>query len=196
VSATLPADELEVKARVPDAAAVRAALARVGAVQEFRGAMLDRRFDRGGELFARDEVLRLRTYVPADGSPAYGVLGWKGPPSAPGGYRRRAEVETRVADPAAVLTILEHSGFRVSHEIHRTVEVYRLSGAVLRLEWYPAMDVLVEVEGEPAAIERAVAATGLPRDSFVPESLDYFIAAYEARTGRVARVRGEGNAPA
>jgi adenylate cyclase class IV len=184
------ADELEVKAPVPDPAIVRQALERAGARLEFRGAMLDRRFDRNGVMRARDEVLRLRTYVPADGAPAYGVLGWKGPPSAAEGYRRRAEVETRVADAAATLAILENSGFTVAYEIHRTVEVYRLAGAVVRLEWYPAMDVLIEVEGEPAAIEQAVTATGLPRESFVAESLEYFVAAYEARTGRAARVSG------
>ena len=61
-----------------------------------------------------------------------------------------------------------------------------LGEAVLRVEWYPAMDVLLEVEGEPPAIERAIAATGLPRDRFLPESLPYFVAQYEARTGRAA----------
>lgn len=184
------ADEIEVKAAVPDPASVRQALERAGARLEFRGTMLDRRLDRDGKLRDRDEVLRLRTYVPADGAPAYGVLGWKGAPRAPHGYRQRAEVETRVADPAAALAILEQSGFTVSYEIHRTVEVYALADAAVRLEWYPAMDVLLEVEGEPEAIERAITATGLPRASFVPESLEYFIAAYETRTGRTARVSG------
>ncbi len=157
----LPAatDELEVKARVADPAAVR-----------------------------RDEVLRLRVYRPADGSPAYGVLGWKGPHSARGGYRHRAELEARVADPDATLAILEHAGFRVSLEIDRTVEIYRLPGVVLRLEWYPAMDVLLEVEGGPRAIERGIVATGLPRADFLPESLKHFTAEYEARTGKSARV--------
>src|SRR5207245_5628854 len=74
----LPAatDELEVKARVADPAAVRRALTQAGATLEFSGAMLDRRLDRAGRLKARDEVLRLRGYRPADGSPAYDVLGW------------------------------------------------------------------------------------------------------------------------
>src|SRR2546426_5915111 len=44
-----------------------------------------------------------------------------------------------------------------------------LGQAVLRLEWYPAMDVLLEVEGEPSEIEHAIAATGLARDRFLPE---------------------------
>ena len=181
-----PADELEVKARVDDPDGLRAALVRAGATLDFRGDMIDRRFDRGRTLEARDEVLRLREFRPADGTPAYGVLGWKGPPSQRGMYRHRAEAETRVAAPDSVVTILEQLGFAVSLRIDRCVEVYRLGQAVLRLEWYPAMDVLLEVEGEPSEIERAIAATGVARDRFLPESLPYFVAQYEARTGRAA----------
>ncbi len=187
LSAT-PADELEVKARVDDPEELRAALVRAGAALEFRGDMIDRRFDRDGTLAERDHVLRLREYRPADGTPAYGVLGWKGPPSQRGKYRHRAEAEARVETPDSVLTILAQLGFAVSLRIDRRVEVYRLGQATLRLEWYPAMDVLLEVEGEPSEIERAIAATGLARDRFLPESLPYFVAQYEARTGRAALV--------
>ena len=179
-------DELEVKARVEDADALRSALVRAGAILEFRGDMLDRRFDRGARLADRDEVLRLRVFQPADGAPAYGVLGWKGPPSKQGRYRRRAEAEARVGDPDGVVTILERLGFAVSARIDRRIEVYRLGEAVLRLEWYPDMDVLIEVEGDPAGIERAIAATGLGRELFLAESLPYFVAAFERRTGRAA----------
>ena len=94
----LVVDELEVKARVTDPPRLRRALERAGATREFSGAMLDRRLDREGRLIARDEVLRLRIYRPADGSAAYGMLGWKGPHSARGAYRHRAEVEARIAD--------------------------------------------------------------------------------------------------
>lgn len=180
------ADELEVKARVEDPEGLRAALARAGAALEFRGDMLDRRFDRDGTLATRDEMLRLRMFRPADGQPAYGVLGWKGAQMQRRGYRRRPEAETRVADPEATVTILERLGFEVSLRIDRRVEVYRLRRAVLRLEWYPAMDVLLEVEGEPPDIEQAIAATGLARDRFLAESLPYFVAAYERRTGQTA----------
>ncbi len=179
-------DELEVKARVDDPDALRAALVGAGAALEFRGEMSDRRFDRKRSLARRDEMLRLRIFRPADGTLAYGVLAWKGPHSKRGEYRHRAEAEARVADPDGVVTILEHLGFSVSLRIDRRIEVYRLGGAVLRLEWYPAMDVLLEVEGEPGAIERAISATGLAREAFLPESLPYFIAQYEARTGRAA----------
>jgi hypothetical protein len=189
-------DELELKARVDDPDALRRALLAAGAELVYRGAMLDRRFDRKGRLEARDEVVRLRVFRPHDGSGIWGVLGWKGPATTRGAYRHRAEWESRVDDPKAVLIVLRRLGYKIVRRVDRAVEHYRLRGggrggrggnATVRLEWFPAMDVLAEVEGEPDAIERAIAVTGLPRDAFLPESLPYFTAAYEERTGRVAR---------
>ena len=185
---TVVREELELKARVENPDAVRKAILAAGAELVYRGAMMDRRFDRRGRLERRDEVVRLRVYHPADKSPEWGVLGWKGPVQRRGEYRLREEWESRVDDPKAVLVTLRHMGYKISVRIDRAVEQYRLGEATLRLEWYPAMDVLLEVEGEPEAIERAVAATGLLREAFLPESLPYFTAAYEERTGRVARV--------
>jgi adenylate cyclase class IV len=173
---------------VEDPDAVRKAILSAGAELMYRGAMMDQRFDRRGRLERRDEVVRLRVYHPDDKSPEWGVLGWKGPVQRRGEYRLREEWESRVDDPKAVLVILRHMGYKISARIDRAVEQYRLGEATLRFEWYPSMDVLMEVEGQPEAIERAVAATGLPREAFLPESLPYFTAAYEARTGRVARV--------
>ena len=180
-------DELELKARVEDPDAVRRALLAAGAQPVYRGAMLDRRFDRKGRLAARDEVVRLRVFHPADHSGAWGVLGWKGPVGQRGGYRHREEWESRVDDPKAVLVVLRRLGYRIVVRIDRAVEQYQINDATVRLEWYPSMDVLVEVEGRPDAIEQAIAATGMPRESFLPESLPYFTAAYEERTGLTAR---------
>lgn len=184
---TVVRDELELKARVDDPEGFRRALIAAGAELVYRGAMLDRRFDRKGRLQVRDEVVRLRVYHPADGSGEWGVLGWKGPVGKRDGYRHREEWESRVDDPRAVLVVLRHLGYKIVVRIDRAVEQYKLGEATVRLEWYPAMDVLVEVEGPPEAIERAIALTGLPRDVFLAESLPYFTAAYEQRTGRVAR---------
>lgn len=184
-----PIDELEVKARVDDPSALARELTAAGAQLVFRGAMSDRRFDREGALAARDEVVRLRLYQPAaGGGQPWGVLGWKGPVGARDGYRHRAEAETRVDDPAAALVLLERLGLTVSLRIDREIEQYRLGDAVLRIERFPRMDTLIEVEGPPPGIERAIAATGLPRPAFLPESLPYFVAEYERRTGGRARL--------
>jgi adenylate cyclase class IV len=184
-------DELEVKARVTDVRALRRSLRRAGARLEFRGRMIDRRFDRRRELIRRDEVLRLRVYRPTgrrDRDRARAVLAWKGAASTRRVYRHRRELEVGVADANAIVMMLARLRYRVTQVIDRRVEIYRLGRAVLRLERYPRMDTLLEVEGPPPAIERAIAATGLPRGEFLSESLPYFVAAYRRRTGRRARL--------
>jgi len=185
---TVTRDELELKARVEDPDAVRIAIVAAGAQLVYRGAMLDRRFDRKDRLRERDEVVRLRVYHPADRSGEWGVLGWKGPVGTRDGYRHREEWESRVDDPRAVLVVLRRLGYKIVLRVDRAIEQYQLGEATLRLEWYPAMDVLLEVEGAPDEIERAIGATGLARDAFLAESLPYFKEAYEKRTGRTARV--------
>jgi hypothetical protein len=50
------------------------------------------------------------------------------------------------------------------------------------------MDVLVEVEGEPAAIERVIEVSGMPRAAFTAESLTEFVRRFEARTGLQAEL--------
>jgi adenylate cyclase class IV len=179
-----------VKARITDVAELRRRLSRAGATVEFRGAMADRRYDRGRALTRVDEVLRLRTYRPAGRGRRHAVLTWKGAASARarGRYRHRLELELEVPDPAGVHAVLTRLGFRVTLAIDRHVEVYRLGHAILRLERYPRMDILLEVEGSPSAIERAIAATGLERERFRSESLLYFTSAYRRRTGRPARL--------
>jgi adenylate cyclase class IV len=187
------ADELELKAVIPDPAALRARLVAAGGRLQFRGRMSDRRYDRGGELTARDEVLRVRSYHHADGR-TEAVLGWKGPARrSPDGYKLREELElpiaggARAAPPDALLAALD---YEVVYIIDRDVEVYDLDGATMRLEQYPRMDPLLEVEGEPAAIERAIRASGISRDAFTADSLAEFVRRYEARTGHAAVLAG------
>jgi hypothetical protein len=45
------------------------------------------------------------------------------------------------------------------------------------------MDVLVEVEGEPPAIETAIEGLGLPRGTFTNKRLADFVNNFEQRTG-------------
>src|SRR3989442_1637634 len=115
----------------------------------------------------RDGGLRLLIFRPADGAAAFGMLGWKGPQSQRGEYRHRAEVETRLADPDAALAILERAGFDISLRIDRTVEVYRLGEAMLRLEWDPPVDGLLAGGGarggQPPGVVRRGGAGGAAR---------------------------------
>lgn len=186
-----PHPELELKAVVPDPATVRDRLLAAGARPGFRGWMRDRRFDRDGQLSARDEVLRVRTYHHPDGE-FDTVLAWKGPTRrSPEGYKQRDEVELPVAggEPDRLLSAL---GYVPVHTVDRRVEVYDLAGAAVRLEWYPRMDVLLEIEGDAEAIERAVPVTGIPRSQFSAESLADFTRRYQERTGLEPMLAGDG----
>ncbi len=183
------ASELELKTAVADPGALRDRLRAAGASCTFRGMMRDRRLDHAGALAARDEVLRVRSYETREpaGTDAGTVLGWKGPGSvSPEGYKHREELECHAADGPSLLAVLDALGYRPVQVIDRFVEIYQLSGTVVRLEWYPRMDVLAEIEGEPAGMEAAITRLGLPRGDCLPEALPCFTARYETRTGRPA----------
>ena len=184
---------------VPDPDALRRRLEAAGARLLFEGRLEDRRYDfPDGRLEARDEVVRVRTAAPAAGAPgaARASLDWKGPTRAEGGYKVREERSTPVGDPGVTALVLARLGLVVRRAVDREVAEYALGdgadAAAVRLERYPRMDVLVEVEGAPAAIERAVAATGIPRAAFGAGRLTDYKLAYERRTGlRAASARAE-----
>lgn len=178
--------EVELKAMVADPEAARNALRAAGATLAFAGRLEDRRYDTPERaLRLRDQVLRLRIYRGGD---VRAMLDWKGPSSYEGGYKVREEHSTPVADPAALAAVLEGLGYVVTREIDRTIEQYRFEGATVRFERYPRMDVLVEVEGEPAAIERAITALRMPREAFTTGRLPDFVLHYEGRTGERAAI--------
>lgn len=177
--------EVELKSVVDDVSACRARVERAGGRLTFSGALEDRRYDtteRG--LAARDHVLRSRVYRGATETRA--ELGWKGASDYASGYKQREELGCAVGDPGGLAEILGRLGYHVTMAIDREIWQYELAGAIVRFEHYPLMDDLVEVEGEPAAIERAVAALGLPRAGFTSERLPAFARRFEERTGRRA----------
>jgi len=179
--------EVELKAVVADPEALRARLLAAGAREVYHGAMSDRRYDRPrGELLRKDHVLRLRIYEDAAGRRA--VLDWKGPTDQDAGFKVREELSTPCGDGSATAEILARLGYTLIHEIDREIEQYDVRGATLRVERYPRMDVLVEVEGTPDAIEAAIEEAGMPRDAFSGERLADFVARFEARTGTPAAV--------
>ena len=180
--------ETELKALVPDLAAARHRVEAAGGSATFAGRLEDRRYDRSDlSLAGVDHVLRLRVYRDAGGKVSRASIDWKGPSSTSGTYKQREELNSDVAgDPEHLAQILDRLGFIVTMQIDRDIWQYDLEGAVVRFERYPRMDDLVEVEGTPAAIERAITVLGLGRDSFTAERLPDFVRRFEARTGRVA----------
>jgi predicted adenylyl cyclase CyaB len=174
--------EVELKAVVDDLAWRRKNIEAARAALSFEGKISDRRYDfTSRELTGRDEVLRTRRYQ--DRASTRTFLDWKGPTEMRDGYKMREEFTTRVEDSDSLEKILAKLGLELTWEIDREISQYELAGAVIRFETYPRMDVLVEVEGEPDAIEAAIEALGLPRGMFTSERLPDFVSAFEHRTG-------------
>jgi adenylate cyclase class IV len=180
--------EIELKAVVPDLSSARRLVEAAGGRPTFAGRLEDRRYDRPDlSLAAVDHVLRLRTYRDAARSVTRASIDWKGPASVAGAYKQREEITSEIGrDPEVLGQILERLGFVITMQIDREIWQYDLHGATVRFERYPRMDDLVEVEGAPAAIERAIEMMSLPRDSFTAERLPDFLRRFEARTGRAA----------
>ena len=183
--------EVEIKAVVVDPDATRKQLEKAGAKLTYEGRLLDRRYDiESRELADRDVVLRVRRYESSESTRTY--LDWKGPTATQNGYKVREEISTPVDDFVATEQILDRVGFVVTMEIDREIAQYELGGATIRFERYPRMDVLVEVEGTPDAIEEAIAALGMSRGEFTSERLLSFVTRFERRTGvRSALCEGE-----
>jgi len=174
--------EVELKAVVDSMPTRIANIERAGGRLVFRGRLEDCRYDTADrQLRLRDDVLRLRVY--RDDRGARAELGWKGPTRYEDGYKVRDETCAQSPDADALRDILERLGFVVTREIDREITQYELDGATVRFERYPRMDDLVEVEGEPHTIERAIAAIGLPRQAFTSERLFEFVRRWQERTG-------------
>ncbi len=179
--------EVELKAVVDDLPARRARLENAGAILEYEGTLLDRRYDLpSGDLSRRDEVLRVRSYRKLDSVRTY--LDWKGATEIRDVYKTREEISTLVDDPDALEEILGRLGFAMTMAIDRDIAQYRIRGATVRFETYPRMDVLVEVEGDPEAIESAIEALGMARGQFTNERLNSFVQRFENRTGVKAAI--------
>ena len=182
--------EVELKSLVPDLAAARERLVRAGATLAYAGRLEDRRYDTPDrQLAARDHVLRLRVYRGAsDGTAPRALLDFKGPTQYDGGYKVREELSVGATDPDTLALLLGRLGYAVTREIDRDIEQYEIRDATVRFERYPRMDVLVEVEGTPEAIEAAIAELGLPRAGFTADRLPAFVARFQARTGERAAI--------
>lgn len=179
--------EVELKSVVDDLARRRAAVEAAGAVLVFSGRLEDRRYDTSDRtLTSRDHVLRVRVY--RDAHAVRAELDFKGPTRREDGYKLREEIEAHVTDPNALVAILDRLGYEVTITIDREIFQYELDGAMIRFEKYPQMDNLVEVEGPPDRIERAIEALGLPRDGFLTDRLPDFARRFEERTGTRAAV--------
>ena len=179
--------EVELKAVVDDLVERRKRIEEAGGSLSFEGKISDRRYDFAArELSTRDEVLRVRRYQGKGSTKTF--LDWKGPTEFRDVYKVREEITTPVEDFDSLEQILFRLEMELVWEIDRDIAQYQIGGATVRFEVYPRMDVLVEVEGEPEAIESAIEVLGLPRGTFTNARLSEFVAGFENRTGVRAAV--------
>jgi adenylate cyclase class 2 len=199
------AQEIEIKLRISDLESLRLALKRLGArllgagtgrVHEWNVL-----FDTPqGDVANRGQLLRIRTETPESksksgkASPKKRVLltfkrpvnegkaARLGGVAGNGRHKVREELELEVGDPAALTKIFEGLGMRgwFRYEKHRTT--FRLppasswaKGLLIELDETP-IGTFVELEGPPAAIDRAAQALGFsPHDYIVENYLALYV---------------------
>ena len=152
--------------------------------------MNDRRFDRGGELAARDEVLRVRTYDRRRPHRVDARLEGADPPlarrlqAARGARARRIARGRRRSAPGVARGARLRRGPR---DRPRGRDLRRWTAPPCGWSAIPGLDPLLEVEGEPAAIERAIARQRhRPRRRSPPTRWPTSSAGSRPRTGRPA----------
>ncbi len=158
-------DEIETKFAVNSFAPVRAALAAAG------GLLLSRRFeenvvldDAAGSLRARDVLLRLRR----DAACKVTV---KTPVEAPGrpGLKVRREIETEVADPAAMEAAFAVLGFSPFLRYEKIRETWQAGACLVCLDELP-FGLYLEIEGPAEAIAPLAGRLGLSMEQALTET--------------------------
>ncbi len=186
--------EVEVKLRVPDLAALRRRLARLGLRPATKGRVYERNtlFDTPqGGLAKHGQLLRLRVEEPPEKSSGMGagkdhlaLLTYKGPseqatPEQAAQARRykvREEIEAGVADPEQLRAILEALGLRGWFRYEKFRTHYRLPTS---FRWASGLEVVldetpignfVELEGLPEAIDRLAGLLGYKPGDYITKS--------------------------
>jgi adenylate cyclase class 2 len=156
--------EREIKLRFPDAAAARAAVAAAGAAPR-RGRRLqqDALLDTAdGLIGASGSALRVRE------EEGRSVLTFKGPVRA-STMKLREEIETEVADGAALLGVLERLGFRAWFRYEKYREEFSLGGCIVAIDETP-VGTFVEIEGDEPGVAGTARALGRTPADYVLES--------------------------
>jgi adenylate cyclase, class 2 len=156
--------EREIKLRFENVAAARAAVAAAGA-QPRRGRRLqqDALVDtEEGFLRARRSALRVRS---EEGKT---VLTFKGPVH-PSTMKLREEIETDVADGAALLELLERAGFRIWFRYEKYREEFSLGACMIAIDETP-VGTFVEIEGDEPGADAAARALGRAPSDYLVDS--------------------------
>jgi adenylate cyclase class 2 len=182
--------EIEIKLAFDSPSAAREQLVRVGAIESVGRAFEDNAcFDREDHpLHRAKRLLRLRRV----GDRSW--LTYKAP--IPGEHRHkvRIEHETSVADPDAMDSILEGVGFSPSYRYQKYRTEFTVDDLHVCLDETP-LGCFVELEGEPASIDRIAGRLGFSPENYIRDSYqDLHESAIKERGGdptRLVFVAGE-----
>jgi adenylate cyclase class 2 len=157
--------ENEIKLRLPDAGAARAAVFRLGAKLARPRHLEDNLLfdDAAGSLRARGSVLRLRR------TDAGALLTHKGARSQERGIKSRDELESVVADGDACQAILAALGFRPVFRYQKYREAYAWRDAEVVVDETP-IGAFLEIEGPAETIHAAARAMGFAPSDYLSES--------------------------
>ena len=135
------ATETEAKIRVADHEPTRARLIKLGASSQGQQVHADIYFDTAEDSLRKtDTALRLRC------TGQTGVLTYKGPrEESP--YKQRQEIQSAVANPQAIKSLLEQLGFTQSLLLEKSRESWLLDRCRVELDILPLLGSFVEIEG-------------------------------------------------
>lgn len=178
--------EKELRGKIDDLNKFRDQLNIAGAKMSQKGFMQDYYFDNPFlNLKSKNQKLRIRAID-------YKLiqLCWKGPISVDKQTKIREEIEVGVKNVEPLIKIFEKLGFQNTRFYERYFETYLLYDVKIRIEQFPIMDILFEIEGEQHLINRAVTHLNISKDVFGPKTLVSFIKEYEIRNGTPAKLSG------
>jgi adenylate cyclase class 2 len=167
-SATVNIDsrlEIEIKVRIKSLSSYREKLLGLGAeVQCPRALERNLVFDTPcRDLNKQGILLRLRH------AGRRNVLTLKMPALGDSAYKVRKETETEISNFGSMEKILRSIGFRPFFTYEKYREVFRLGGVGVMLDETPIGNFL-EIEGDPAAIDKAAGGLGFSRDDYLTDS--------------------------
>ena len=173
-----------------------ARLERAGATRVFSGRIEDRRYDTPERCARRARHRAAAAHLPRFETARARSSSTRARPRTRSGYKVRDEVGSTVSGSGGrSRTYSPGSATRSRARSIATSSSGMSQGASVRFERYPRMDDLVEVEGEPETIERAIAALGISRSAYTAERLTDFAFATRRERESAPRCRTRSSAP-
>jgi adenylate cyclase, class 2 len=172
------ADEIETKFAVQSFEPIRQALIEAG------GLHLSRRFEENVVLDTPDAALRRQGILLRLRRDASGKVTLKLPAKAPAGsgLKIRQEVETEVADLAALEVVFAHLGYKPFLRYEKIRETWRVEAALVCLDELP-FGLFLEIEGPSDAIPNVAERLGLSMQQAMPQTYHDLFQAHCKRLG-------------